>query len=149
MKRQLKPIWRAKVICEYADEILQCLEQTGWKLLKDINRHLSSLRTRERERQLAKAISENSNFKGLWPKQARNLLQMIGHSIYEIPIDPRITDWLNRNNIFPFKLSSKSLSGEDLYCFINDAVIELGEKADVKPCLFDAAVFHLLIKQLR
>ncbi len=141
MKRQLKSVWRAKVICEYADEILLYLEQTDWKLLKDINRHLSSLRTREKERQLAKDISENPNFKGLGPKQARNLLQMIGYSIYEIPIDSRITDWLNRNSIFPFKLSSKSLSDEDLYCFINDAIIELCEKADVKPCLFDAAVF--------
>jgi hypothetical protein len=141
INKQLNSVWRANVISEHAASILEYLERTNWQLLYEINSKSSYKRTRETEREFAKSIAENKELIGLGPKQARNLLQMTGYSIYEIPIDSRITDWLNANDIFPFKLSSKSLSDNNFYGFLNDAIIELCARAGVEPCLFDAAVF--------
>ena len=134
-------IRRTKLIPIEAETIYKYLIQSEWNLLKRVNNFSKEKGNKYRERELANEIVEEKGFKGLGPKQSRNLLQMLGYSIYEIPIDSRITDWLNANNIFPFKLNSKGLSDIEFYCFLNDAIIELCEKAGVKPCMFDAAVF--------
>lgn len=90
------------------------------------------------ERALARSI--DLTLAGFGPKQSRNLIQWIGSSSYEIPIDARVTRWMNQNLSFP-ELSSSALADRDFYELVLDAIQELCEKADVLPCLLDAAIF--------
>ena len=55
------------------------------------------------EREIEVADFVDDRFKGFGPKQARNLLQALGLTRYEIPIDSRMIRWLNRNG-FPLHL---------------------------------------------
>ena len=70
------------------------LEQKGgWKPVLD---HLEEVRLcpgSKSERHAAEFIDKQ--LKGFGPKQSRNLLQWLGPSRYEIPLDSRITKWLN------------------------------------------------------
>jgi hypothetical protein len=54
---------------------------------------------------------------GFGPKQSRNLLQFLGLTRYEIPIDSRIIKWFNKRQ-FPIKLSSTGLADLAYYEFI-------------------------------
>ena len=82
----------------------------------------------------------HNEFKGFGPKQSRNFLQSLGLTKYEIPIDSRISQWLN-NFGFPIRLSSTSLSDKAFYHFVSDGIIELCEKAGIYPCELDAGIF--------
>jgi hypothetical protein len=70
------------------------LRSGGWtstlQQLEQVRLHSSP----ETEKCAAEFI--NYKFKGFGPKQSRNLLQGLGLSRYEIPIDSRITKWLKR-----------------------------------------------------
>ena len=77
---------------------------------------------------------------GLGPKQSRNVLQFLGLTRYEIPIDSRVTGWLNEFG-FPVRLSAQALSDPNYYCFVSDGLQVLCEEAGVVPCVLDAAVF--------
>jgi hypothetical protein len=79
-------------------------------------------------------------FKGLSPKQSQNLLQWTGLSRHEIPIDSRITRWLNEFG-FPFKLSATALSDPNYYNLASDGFQKLCKAARIKPCVLDAAIF--------
>jgi hypothetical protein len=82
---------------------------------------------------------------GLGPKQSRNFLQCLGLTRYEIPIDSRITKWLNDFG-FPVALGAAALSDPDYYAFVNDGVRELCKAAGTYPCVFDAVVFSRVDK---
>ena len=90
------------------------------------------------ERQAARWIA--AHFRGLGPKQSRNFLQCLGLSRYEVPIDSRITRWLN-NTGFPVTLSAAALSDPNYYEFVSDGLREIAAAANVLPCVLDAAVF--------
>src|SRR5207248_11545041 len=79
-------------------------------------------------------------FAGFGPKQARNFLQALGLTRYEIPIDSRVTRWLNELG-FPFQLSAIALADVNYYEFVSAAVQKLSAKSDVYPCMLDAAIF--------
>ena len=68
--------------------------------------------------------------KGLGTKKSRNLLQMLGLSMYEIPIESRITNWLNCK--LHFTVSVTTLQDVNFYYFVSDAIQSLCGKADVK-----------------
>ena len=87
---------------------------------------------------MAKYIQDR--FDGFGPKQSRNVLQALGLTRYEIPIDSRITDWLNEFG-FPVRLSGDALSDRNYYNFVSDGIQILCEKCDVFPCVLDAAIF--------
>lgn len=78
--------------------------------------------------------------KGIGLKQSRNLLQSLGATRYEIPIDSRITGWLNRIGCSP-KIGSTALGDHAFYDLAMDGLVEICDRAGVFPCLFDAAVF--------
>ena len=82
----------------------------------------------------------DDNFKGFGPKQSRNLLQSLGLSKYEIPIDSRITKWLNEFG-FPVTLSATGLSDRNYYNFVSNGFQQLCKAAKVTPCVLDAAIF--------
>lgn len=90
------------------------------------------------EREVASFVS--ANFAGFGPKQSRNMLQWLGLTQHEIPLDSRVLKWLNKSG-FPIRLSAQGLADEAYYCFVLDGIQELCGHAKVLPCIFDAAVF--------
>ena len=90
------------------------------------------------ERETAHLLA--ANLKGIGPKQSRNLLQWVGLSKYEIPIDSRITKWLNQN-ILKYHLSADLLANNTYYDMVSDGIQLLCKKADLYPCMLDAAIF--------
>ena len=90
------------------------------------------------ERAVANYIEDT--FKGFGPKQSRNLLQMLGLTRYEIPIDSRLSKWL-KPCLSPVALTSPLLGDRAFYEFVQDGIQELCKQAGTVPCLFDASVF--------
>jgi hypothetical protein len=68
------------------------------------------------------------------------MLQWLGLTQYEIPLDNRVLKWLNTSG-FPVRLSAQGLADQAYYCFVLDGVSNLCGQAGVLPCIFDAAVF--------
>jgi hypothetical protein len=71
------------------------------------------------------------------------VLQDLCLTRYEIPIDSRVTNWLNNTLEFPVKLSSTALSDANYYKFVQRGIRELCQACELLPCIFDAAVFSL------
>jgi hypothetical protein len=80
------------------------LEGGGWAIVKDQFDGVASLAknnagSQQRiaaERQAARMVmGRNGGLAGIGPKQARNLWQGLGVTQYEIPLDSRISKWLN------------------------------------------------------
>jgi hypothetical protein len=92
----------------------------------------------QREREAAAFIGEH--FKGFGPKQSRNLLQSLGLTRYEVPIDSRITKWLRAFG-FPLELSSWALSDPGYFNLVSDGFQQLCLQSGLVPCLVDAAIF--------
>jgi hypothetical protein len=114
---------------------------------KEISGQLEKLRIKQTvktERRIAEYFQEK--FKGIGPKQSRNLLQSLGLTRYEIPIDSRITKWLNSFG-FPVKLTAQGLSDINYYNFISDGIQHLCRKSNLYPCILDAAIFSSFDKQ--
>lgn len=130
---------------------LERLDSGGWEELRSELEKLVEARRREpkasdseAEREVATYLSERLAGDGLHrvgSKQARNILQILGLTRYEIPLDSRITKWLNDNFDLPYHVSGSGLSNPEYYHFIMDIVQDSCSTADVLPCVFDAAVF--------
>jgi hypothetical protein len=90
------------------------------------------------ERKAAHLLAKHLH--GIGPKQSRNLLQWIGASKYEIPVDSRITKWLNRH-VLKYHLSANLLADHTYYDMVSDGVQLLCSRADLYPCMLDAAIF--------
>jgi len=117
---------------------LKTLESGGWEpTLAACNRLTKANGTRDLEVEVAGHLMA---FVGFGPKQSRNVLQSLGLTRFEIPIDSRVTDWLNDFG-FPVRLTAGALSDPNYYTFVSDGINQLCAKADVLPCTFDAAVF--------
>ena len=126
-----------KIASELAQN-LEILEDSLWTdTLAQCNR-LTQLVSRDVEIEVARHIQDH--FLGFGPKQSRNLLQSLGLTRYEIPIDSRLTDWLNEFG-FPVRLTATALGDDNYYRFISDGIQALCERSGVLPCIFDAAVF--------
>ncbi|MES3017984.1 MAG: hypothetical protein V4721_09405 [Bacteroidota bacterium] len=111
--------------------------ETNWKLMR-ILEELKNSDSKIKEREIADKIA--NDFDGFGPKQSRNFLQSLGLTKYEIPIDSRITTWLNDFG-FPVALTSSPLGDKGYYHFVSDGIQELCEKAKIYPCVLDAAIF--------
>jgi hypothetical protein len=64
----------------------------------------------------------------------------LGLTKYEIPIDSRITRWLNAFG-FPFHLTAGALSDPHYYNLVSDGIQTMCKQSDVLPCVLDAAIF--------
>jgi hypothetical protein len=117
---------------------LEILKNTNWNILKEFETKLIYNATKKLEREVADKISDT--FFGFGPKQARNLLQALGLTKYEIPIDSRITGWLSAFG-FPVTLSSIPLQDKGYYHFVSDGIQMLCTCANVYPCVLDAVIF--------
>lgn len=124
-----------------ADELqtnLLRLDGGLWKPLLEHCRGLRTARGYEREREAARFVDEH--LAGFGPKQSRNLLQALGLTRYEIPLDSRVTKWLNEFG-FPLRLSATGLNDADYYEMVLDGVRELCRRSGLYPCVLDAAIF--------
>jgi thermostable 8-oxoguanine DNA glycosylase len=117
---------------------LSALENGLWATLHSKLKPLYGTATRQQECAVADFLDDN--LKGLGPKQARNVLQALGLTRYEIPIDSRITKWLNKLP-FPVCLGAAGLADRNYYGFVMDGIFDLCEASNVYPCIMDAAVF--------
>jgi len=130
---------RQNIISDYLTLNLERLDQGGlWKEVRSWLVSLSNAVDPRSERNAANFLADN--LKGIGPKQSRNVLQMLGMTRHEIPIDSRITKWLNDFG-FPIQLSAAMLSDRHYYEFVSDGIQELCKAADVIPCVLDAAIF--------
>lgn len=120
----------------FASNYMKIVE-SNWLLIKTLE-ELKTTDSKIKERIIADNL--HNDFKGFGPKQSRNFLQALGLTKYEIPIDSRITTWLNEFG-FPATLTSSALGDKGYYHFILDGILELCEKAQVYPCILDAAIF--------
>jgi thermostable 8-oxoguanine DNA glycosylase len=132
-------IRRNVTISEQIRDNFRWLEkQGGWEEVNKVVRQTSKNPSPEKETEAANFIA--CHLKGFGPKQSRALLQNLGLTKYEIPIDSRITKWLNDFG-FPISLSATALSDLDYYEFVSSGFRELCDKCEIHPCLLDAAIF--------
>ena len=129
---------RAKTIGEEAEQNLHWLHGQGWNLIHAMIGRLKDGGGVDAERQAVDLIIDN--MAGFGPKQSRNLLQSLGLTQYEIPIDSRITKWLVANG-FPVHLSATSLADRHYYSFVMEGFQALCSACGVLPCVMDAAIF--------
>jgi hypothetical protein len=130
-----------------ADQIitnLRFLADDGWATMEDEAAKLFPLRQAPPSKSAVSveraAALVAQGFRGVGPKQSRNLWQLYGLTRFEIPIDSRIGKWL-RSIRFPVPTSVGALGDEDCYQLVSDGVQALCEASGVLPCMLDAAVF--------
>lgn len=114
------------------------LEKGGWTATLEYCNRLTRQVRQETEAEVADYIDDT--FEGFGPKQSRNLLQALALTRYEIPIDSRITKWMNENE-FPFRLTASALADRYYYRLVSAGIQSLCRKASVFPCMLDAAIF--------
>lgn len=110
----------------------------NWSRVMGWLQELEVEHTAELEREVARQLA--ANIWGLGPKQSRNVLQMLGLSKFETPLDSRIANWLNAAH-FPVVVTPKLLARESSYCGVLDGVQQLCQEIGIYPVLFDSAVF--------
>ena len=132
-------LWRAKPIAKNLSNIQSALEAGEWRHLTSQLETLARNTTKAKERKVARYM-QSGKFPGLGPKQARNYIQWLGLSRYEVPLDSRMLKTLKRlgSNFVP---KGTALGDEVVYLFIQDAVQEIAKRLDVYPCILDACVF--------
>jgi hypothetical protein len=114
------------------------LQNGGWQATSQVLEAVRLHPSPEAERRAARFIDEN--FQGFGPKQSRNLLQGLGLSRFEVPIDSRITKWLNDFG-FPVKLTANALADRNYFEFVSEGFQRLAEASGIAPCVLDAAIF--------
>ena len=135
---RFRGIRRGKTIGGEINANLARLEAGGWESIFGALRGLNKASQPGDERCVARLIDER--LKGFGPKQSRNLLQTLGLTRYEIPVDSRVTRWLNGSG-FPITLRAASLQDEEYYAFVLDGVQVLCQKSGILPCMLDAVIF--------
>lgn len=129
---------RSTTIGREAKLNLSYLEGGGWQATAEVLEQVRLHPSLESERTAVRFIDEH--YQGFGPKQSRNLLQALGISRFEIPIDSRITKWLNEFG-FPVRLTAKALADQNYYEFVSDGFQRLAEACGIPPCVLDAAIF--------
>ncbi len=122
---------------EFFTNNFDLLESTNWVLLDILTKNLYQKLDKQAEREIADYV--DTMFKGFGSIEARIFLQHLGLIKYEIPIDSVVSDWLNNFN-FPIKLSTTALQDRNYYHFVSDGIQLLCKKANVYPCVLEAAI---------
>jgi thermostable 8-oxoguanine DNA glycosylase len=122
------------------------LVETNWELEIKLIQCLKKESTIEDERELADSIDQV--FKGFGSKQARNFLQSLGLTKYEIPIDSQMISWLKEFD-FPILVSATALQDKAFYHFVSDGIQLLCRKANIYPCILDAAISSAIVSGSR
>jgi hypothetical protein len=131
-------IRRGPTIARECEHNLAWLSEGGWSTILNRFQQLERQSSKRLERESARFV--NDHLTGFGPKQSRNLLQMLGLTRWETPLDSRIIKWLNSHG-FPIHLTSGSLSDPAYYEFVMDGIQMMCQKADTFPCILDAMIF--------
>ena len=131
-------IRRHGVIGNELSKNLAALEDGLWPEVMSRCEQLRSPATKDVERAVSDFLHQQ--LVGLGPKQARNLLQALGLTRYEVPLDSRVAKWLRAAG-FPVPVTAAALADRDYYCFVLDGFQLLCTAADEFPCVVDGAVF--------
>lgn len=129
---------RSTTIGREAKANLSYLEHGGWQETVEVLENVRLHQSPESERIAVRFIDEH--YQGFGPKQSRNLLQGLGLSQFEIPIDSRITKWLNEFG-FPVVLTANALADLNYFEFVSDGFQRLAAASGIVPCVLDAAIF--------
>jgi hypothetical protein len=129
---------RSTTIGREAKANLSYLENGGWQETFEVLENVRLHQSPESERIAVRLIYEH--YQGFGPKQSRNLLQGLGLGQFEIPIDSRITKWLNEFG-FPIKLTANALADQNYFEFVSDGFQRLAAASGIVPCVLDAAIF--------
>ena len=132
-------IRRTETIGSELDANIRLFNSNNWTEIEKQLKPLLGDATPEQERAVAAFL--RNRLKGFGPKQSRNLLQCMGLTRFEIPLDSRVMDWMNKDFHFPVKLSAGGLSDPDYYDFVMAGIQALCRKAGEYPCMLDAAIF--------
>jgi len=111
--------------------------ESGLKNLLAQRNSAPSIDHKEIERNIAQLLADR--LKGVGPKQSRNLLQALGLTRFEIPLDSRVVGWLREN--LGWLICVEGLSDKDNYEELLNRVQSSCESAGVLPTVFDAAAF--------
>jgi hypothetical protein len=127
-------------------------DANGWKQIQSVLDGLFQQRNdhpvfehAKFERKAANMLA--NSLAGIGPKQARNLLQSLGLTRYEIPLDSRIAGWLTVR--LGWSICIEALSRPDYYEDLLNRVQASCEAAGVLPTVFDAAAFDEMGKEMR
>lgn len=131
-------IRRAPTIAQQMAGNLTKLEEGFWLPFLQSVEQLNTADSPSLEREVAHMLA--LNLAGIGPKQSRNLLQWLGVTKHEIPVDSRITKWLNRY-LLQEHLSADLLVNASYYDMVSDGLQALCRRANLYPCLLDAAIF--------
>ena len=125
-------------IAEAVKQNLRRLENGYWVRVEQAWNLLSTADDQGLERETARMIAKE--LKGFGPKQARNLLQALGLTKYEIPIDSRVGKRLVQFGC-PLPISRQALAARKGFELVLDGAQELCRRCGVYPCMLDAAMF--------
>lgn len=144
VEKFVKQIFKENSLTRYINRIshffaanIEKIQNDNWTIVNEL-KNLMSINSKIEERKYADELADR--FDGFGPKQSRNFLQSLGLTKYEIPIDSRITNWLNDFG-FPVTLTSSALGDRGYYHFVSDGIQMLCDKANTFPCMLDAAIF--------
>jgi hypothetical protein len=130
---------RAPTMASNLVNIHELLEAGEWDVL------LQHLRTMERNTTKAKELKvaqylQSKKYPGLGPKQARNYIQWVGLSRYEVPLDSRVLKKLKELGC-SFVPRATALSDETVYRFVQAGVQQIAALLGIYPCILDACIF--------
>jgi hypothetical protein len=123
------------------EENYRSLADGRWLEILDVCSKLSEGHSDKERRHLEREAARSLMFlNGVGQKQSRNILQTLGLTRYEIPIDSRVCKWLLSIEM-PLRFGPGALSDPGAYELVLDAIQYLCEQADIPPCALDAAIF--------
>jgi hypothetical protein len=119
--------------------------EDDWKSLEpELQRLLDQRNTMpvSKHKTLERAVAGylDEKLMGVGPKQARNVLQAVGLTRYEIPLDSRVVNWLAEN--LHWYIHQDDLNDASAYEFWLDRLQSVCYAAGVLPAVFDAAAFE-------
>lgn len=131
---------RSKTIAKNLAKTLNNLESPGgWDALEAQLATLERNTTSKKER-LVTDYLRSGGFPGLGQKQARNFIQWIGLSKYEVPLDSRVLKRLRElgANFVP---TGSAMTDEAVYLFVQGLVQRIANDLHMYPCELDACIF--------
>ncbi len=136
---------RAQTMSDNLASILNLLETGGeWKTLLQ---HLTTLERNTTQMKELKVVQylqsqclKQKKYPGFGPKQARNFIQWVGLSRYEVPLDSRVLKKLGEFGC-TFVPQAAALSDETVYRFVQEGVQKIAASLNIYPCILDACIF--------
>jgi hypothetical protein len=130
---------RAPTMARNLSQIFVHLENGEWNILMQNLKTLKNKTTKNKELKVVKYLQTNM-YPGLGPKQARNFIQWVGLSRYEVPLDSRVLKKLKEYGC-TFVPRATALSDETVYRFVQAGVQQIAASLDIYPCILDACIF--------